>query len=115
MNDLRQFGENLNALKESRQLSLTEFSAELHIPRTTLQAVLNGGQTTLDTACRIADASHIPLSVLTNQTASAKCLDVLQCWLTCVDWYSSLSEDRLLRDSAAAGGRQEAGVIVWSA
>lgn len=94
MNDPRQFGANLNALKEVRQLSLTKFSAELHIHRTTLQAVLNGGQTTLDTACRIANASHIPLSVLTDETTSAECLDALQCWLTCMDWYSSLSAEK---------------------
>ena len=55
-------GANLRALREAKQLSYTEFSIELGIPRTTLQSVMKSGHTSLDTACKIADALDVPLS-----------------------------------------------------
>lgn len=84
----------MKALKEARRLSLTEFSEELRIPRTTLQSVMDGGQTTLDTACRISDAVRIPLSALTDGTLSPERVDILHCWLTCLSWYGELSVEK---------------------
>lgn len=94
MNNPRNFGSNLRFLKQGRQLSLTEFAEILHIPRSTLQAVLEDGNTSLDTACRIADALQIPLSALTDGQLLPESADVLQGILLSLDWYSSLSPEK---------------------
>ena len=86
------FGANLRALKEEQRLSLTEFSAALNIPRTTLQSVLENGQTTLDTACRISEALEIPLSVLTDDRFPMENVAVLHGFLMMFGWYSDLSK-----------------------
>lgn len=56
MNHPNHFRNNLQVLKEERGLSLTRFSQILDMSRSTLQSVMCDGQTTLDTACRIANA-----------------------------------------------------------
>ena len=60
MNDPNNFGTNLNVLRQERQMTMTEFSNHLQIPKSTLQSVMYNGQTSLDTACRISDALNIP-------------------------------------------------------
>lgn len=94
MNNPRNFGSNLRFLKQGRRLSLTEFSEILQIPRSTLQAVLEDGNTSLDTACRIADALQIPLSALTDGQLLPESADVLQGILLSIDWYSNLSPEK---------------------
>lgn len=101
MNKPDNFGANLRALKKEKQLSLTEFSAELQIPRTTLQAVLENGHTTLDTACRIADALDIPLSVLTDGSIPPENTAVLHGILLNLNWYNALSPE--MQRTAAYG------------
>ncbi len=88
------FGANLRALKEERKLSLTEFSNALDIPRTTLQSVLETGQTTLDTACRISEALKIPLSVLTDERFPMENVPVLHGFLTIFGWYCGLPQEK---------------------
>lgn len=94
MNNPDNFGANLRLLKEERNLSLTEFSKELQIPRTTLQAVLEDGQTSLDTACRISDALNIPLSALTDIRLSHEKLDILKGLFLSMEWYSHLTPEQ---------------------
>ena len=94
MNNPDNFGANLRLLKEERNLSLTEFSKELQIPRTTLQAVLENGQTSLDTACRISDALKIPLSALTDIRLSGEKLEILKGLFLGMEWYSGLAPEQ---------------------
>ena len=60
------FAKNLEAIRTYRNQSVGEFSKELGIPKSTLQAVRNSGHTTLDTAIRIADGLGLPLDDLTG-------------------------------------------------
>lgn len=90
MNDPNNFGANLKVLKEESQLSLSQFSEVLQLPKSTLQSVMEGGQTSLDTACRISNALGIPLSVLTNGSLSPKKATVLRGVLSGLQWYKEL-------------------------
>lgn len=45
---------NLRACQQSRGMSLMEFAEELDVPKSTLRAILKDGNTTLETATRIA-------------------------------------------------------------
>ena len=48
--------DNLKAYKEGMGKSLSDFARELSIPKSTIQAAMADGNTTLDTLIRIANA-----------------------------------------------------------
>lgn len=92
---------SLHRIKEQEHLSLTQLSQKVQIPRSTMQSVMKGGQTSLDTACRISRALGVPLSFLTGdtqlfeQTAPA-------CGMLCLpDLCRSLSKEDQIRFCAA--------------
>lgn len=58
--------ENLKAYQKSQKLSLLEFSKELDIPKSTLRAVLQDGNTTLDTTLRISEHMSMGLDSLVH-------------------------------------------------
>ncbi len=94
MNNPNNFATNLRALKEARQLSWTEFSMELGIPKTTLQSVMENGQTSLDTACRITEALDIPLSELLQEPCEMKHWSIVSSLLTPFEWYNTLTAEK---------------------
>lgn len=85
------FAKNLKAIREIDQRSLSEFSKELGIPKSTLQSVLNNGNTTLDTALRISEGLDLPLDSLTGDSRLAEKLDVVQYLLQGLSWFQALS------------------------
>lgn len=101
MNTPKNFSANLKALQKQQHMSLCEFSQALDIPRSTLQGILKTGHTSLYTACRIAEASGIPLSVLTDGELPKDRIDVLNELFVLLDWYTLLSSDaqRLAADA----------------
>ena len=94
MNNPSNFCSNLRTIKKESRLSLTQFSQKLDIPRSTMQAVLEDGQTTLDTACRISNALKLPLSTLTSEILMEDQAEVLQATLTFLSWYDRLQTER---------------------
>ena len=90
MNSPINFRSNLRLLKKWRKLSLTKFSEEAHIPRSTMQSILEGGQTSLDTACRISHCLQIPLSLLTQGILTSAETDLLHEMMKVLSWYNDL-------------------------
>lgn len=84
----------LNLKKLQGCLSLAEFSRELSIPKSTLQSILKDGNTTLDTALRIANSIETPLDVLTSTTLTPKQFERGNCFLTLLNWYHDLSAEK---------------------
>ena len=70
MNKVENFAKNLESIRKSRKKSLTEFAREIGIPKSTLQSILKDGNTTLDTASRVADSLHISLDNLISKEES---------------------------------------------
>lgn len=70
MNHPDYFRNNLQTLKEESGLSITKFFEQLDMSRSTVQSVMGQGQTTLDAACRIANALHLPLCTMTDGALS---------------------------------------------
>lgn len=66
MEKLKVFAKNLENIRKAKNKSLTEFAQEIGIPKSTVQSILKDGNTTLDTAARIAGALHISLDSLLN-------------------------------------------------
>ena len=94
MNHPSHFRNNLQLLKKESGLSMTKFSEKLELSRSTVQSVMDDGQTSLDTACRIANALQLPLCTLTGGELHPERADVLHSTLVVVDWYCQLSAEQ---------------------
>lgn len=94
MDSCRNFANNLMSIKEMRSISLAEFSKELAIPKSTLQDVLKGGDTSLHTALHIANHLGVPLSSLTNEPFRDNCTDIIPAIMKCFDSFAHLSSEK---------------------
>ena len=90
----KNLAESLRNLQKARRLSLAEFSRELDIPKSTLQAILTDGQTSLNTAMRISEKLSIPIDVLTNGVLSAGQIRILDELMLKLEWYDRLSKEK---------------------
>ena len=86
--------ESLRNLRKARGLSLAEFSRELDIPKSTLQAILSEGQTSLNTAMHISEKLGIPVDVLTNGVLSAGQIRILDGLMLKLEWYDRLTHEK---------------------
>lgn len=91
MDQCQTFAANLNAIRKLRKLSLAEFSQELGIPKSTLQSILEDGNTSLYTALCISENLKIPLSSLTGDLIPTKPLASILALMNCFGWFNDLS------------------------
>ena len=87
---------NLKAYQTTRGKNLAEFSAELGIPRSTVQSAMAEGNTTLDTLIRMAVALQVTLDELVFGSVPAKA-DKLLRFLRPLHWFASLSLEKQTR------------------
>lgn len=90
----RNFARNLEAFQREKRLTLTEFAEEIGIARTTLQSVLNDGNTTLDTAVRISEKVGVPLDVLLSAEPLSEEFSMIRQLVQGFEWFRSLDEER---------------------
>ena len=91
MNDPIHFKNNLRQVKAARQLTLTDLSNLLDMSRNTLHSVITDGNTSLYTACRIANKLHIPLCTMVSDELNPGKAEVLQGFLSTLKWYAELT------------------------
>ena len=91
MNDPIHFKNNLRQVKEARRLTLTDLSNVLDMSRNTLQSVITDGNTSLYTACRIANALQVPLCTMVNGELKQGKAEVLQGFLSVLNWFADLT------------------------
>lgn len=89
----KNLSQNLKLIREQRNISLTEFSKEIGIPKSTLQSILKDGNTTLDTAIRISEGLGIPLDALLRDEYFTDDFRIVQWLLKGIAWYSELSPE----------------------
>lgn len=87
----RIFSKNLKIIRDRKRLSMAEFSAALDVPKSTIQSIMDGGNTTLYTAIHIADRLNIPLGVLLNEELSPDAVNILPVLISLFDWFAGLS------------------------
>ena len=90
MNDPGNFAQRLKAIRQERCLSLTRFAEVLQVPRSTLQSILQCGQTSLDTACRVSNMLKIPLSALVDDGYAGPESEILVHLLHNLSWFICL-------------------------
>lgn len=93
MEECRNFAKNLEAIRSLKNVTISEFSEELDLPKSTLQDVLRNGNASLHTALHIAGQLNVPLSALTGEAASSDNLDGLSALLNFFGWFSSLPDE----------------------
>ena len=85
------FSKNLEAIREFNGQSIAEFAQEVGIAKSTLQSVRISGNTTLDTAIRIADGLNLPLDSLVGDDSLSEKASLVQYLLQSISWFRSLS------------------------
>lgn len=86
--------DNLRAYQNKRKNTLSEFSKELGIAKSTLQSVMMDGNTTVDTLIRIASALKVTLDELVFGNAGPKETDRVQCLLNEMKWYIDMPTEK---------------------
>lgn len=85
--------ENLRAFQQQRCITQAEFAQAMNVPKSTLQAIMLGGNTTLETLIRLADALNITLDTLVFDENLPQKIGVIGWLLTGVSWYEALPEE----------------------
>ena len=78
--------QNLAAYQKATGLSNAEFAAELCISESTLRAVKNNGNTTLDTLMRISDALNVDIDSLVHDEHFSEKLFLLNHIISSFEW-----------------------------
>ena len=85
---------NLKSYQNLRNLTLSEFAAELDIPKTTLHDILNNGNATLATAIHISHALDITLDKLIHDETMPNKLFILKQIEITASWLSTFPPDK---------------------
>lgn len=93
-NKHQNFAENLRNLRSAQGLSLSDFSKELDIPKSTLQSILDNGQTSLHTAICISEKLNVPLDTLINGIISPEQFKRLDGFFSQLEWYNNLPKEK---------------------
>lgn len=88
------FKNNLILLQELKGLSLSEYAAELDLPKSTLQSILTDGNTSLHTAIHISDQLHTSLDSLLDDQFPAEKHELLLSCLHFLTWFASLTAEK---------------------
>ena len=90
MNPCSNFAKNMEAIRRRANLTIAEFSSALGIPRSTVQGIIKSGQTSLDTALKIAWRLEVPLSTLTGEVVVEEGVGSMEALLNYFEWFRNL-------------------------
>ena len=82
--------DNLRAYQREREQTLSEFSRELGIAKSTLQSVMADGNATVDTLIRMANALGVSLDELVFDRIPPTRLDKIHYLISELNWYMRL-------------------------
>ena len=85
---------NLKAFQQERGKAQAEFSEELGIPKSTVQAIMVDGNTTVDTLIRMANALNVSLDDLVFGELPLKKMYDVQRFLCDVGWFMKLNAEK---------------------
>ena len=86
--------DNLKTYQRVRGKTLSEFSREIGIAKSTLQSVMVDGNTTVDTLIRIANALGVTLGELVFGNIQRVEIDAVRKVLSEVEWYVQIPGDK---------------------
>ena len=86
--------DNLKVYQREQGKTLSEFSREIGIAKSTLQSVMVEGNTTVDTLIRIANGLNITLDELVFGEIQTEQIGNVKELLTEIQWYTQLAEEK---------------------
>ena len=88
------FAKNLNLIREMRGQTLTGFSTELGLRRSTLTSILKDGNTTLYTARQISERLGVPLDALLSGEMRRQDFNVIRWFMQGFSTFMALSGEQ---------------------
>lgn len=92
MKNSSDFAKSLRFICKSWDLSLSEFSKMLDVSKATLKNIMDGSNTSLFTALRIAKKLNLPLSILTGEVITVEDIDSLKILVKYFGWMRPIAE-----------------------
>ena len=86
--------ENLKAFQKARQITQAEFARELDVPKSTLQTVMDSGNTTLDTLINISENLNVSLDELVFGAELSNRERLVEALLRSLGWFTEQPADR---------------------
>ncbi len=86
--------DNLKAYQGEQRKTLSEFSREIGVAKSTLQSVMADGNTTVDTLIRIANALGVTLDELVFGNIQRVEVDAVRKVLSEVEWYVQIPREK---------------------
>ena len=86
--------DNMEKLLKQKGKTMTEFSEEIGISRTTLQALKKRKSLSLNTAVQISDGLGIPLDLLANNENLTEQFNIAEMWVRCIDRIAALPKEK---------------------
>ena len=86
--------DNLKAYQREQGKTLSEFSRDIGVAKSTLQSVMVDGNTTVDTLIRIANALGVTLDELVFGNIQRVEIDTVRKVLSEVEWYVQIPGDK---------------------
>ena len=80
--------DNLRAFQRARHITQAEFARELDVPKSTLQTVMESGNTTLDTLINISERLNISLDELVFGTELPNRERLVEALLHSLSWFA---------------------------
>lgn len=88
------FAKKLSWIRKNRGYTYAEFSKELDLPKSTIETIMNCGNTTLHTAIQISERLGIPLDLLLSDEPLDQEFNIVQWFMHGISTFSTLSAEQ---------------------
>ena len=85
---------NLKAFQRARHITQAEFARELDVPKSTLQTVMDSGNTTLETLINISESLNVSLDELVFGAEMSNRERLVEALLRSISWFTEQPADR---------------------
>ena len=94
MDKCQNIANNVKDILKQQGKTMTEFSEEIGISRTTLQSISKRKNMSLNTAILIADGLGIPIDILAKNEHICTTFNMAEMWVQCMECYAALPQEK---------------------
>ena len=94
MDKCQNFANNMEDMLKQKGKTMSEFSEEIGVSRTTLQSMKKRKNMSLNTAILISDGLGIPVDVLMSKERIGNNFNIAKIWVQCMECYAVLPREK---------------------
>ena len=94
MDKCQNIANNVKKILKQQRKTMTEFSEEIGISRTTLQSIIKRKNMSLNTAIQISDGLGIPIDILAKNEHICTSFNMADIWVQCMECYATLPKEK---------------------